>query len=144
MMRTKRKDAGIAVVFLCSLFFSLAGAALSAGEAAVVVVAPMEGVVGVSLENYLDEAFAFAAKEKATLLVISIDTPGGLVTSMRGMSQKNPCRTPSRSGLGGTARSPGRFCRSFPGPGCPRCGHGPGDEHRGCAPRYRFGAGRAR
>jgi membrane-bound serine protease (ClpP class) len=88
MIRTKRKGAGIVVAFLCSLFFSLAGQALSAGEAAVVVVAPMEGVVGVSLENFLDEAFSFAEKEKATLLVISIDTPGGLVTSMRGMSQK--------------------------------------------------------
>lgn len=88
MMRALRKSTGIGGTLLFFLLFSLAGPAFTAGEPAVVVVAPMEGIVGVSLENYLDEAFAFAGKGKASLLVISIDTPGGLVTSMRGMSQK--------------------------------------------------------
>jgi membrane-bound serine protease (ClpP class) len=72
--------------------FSLSGCAgsapLPAEKTAVIVSVPMEGVVGVSLENYLEEAFAYALKEQAALMVIGLDTPGGLVTSMRGMSQK--------------------------------------------------------
>jgi len=87
-MKTRRKRNGIAGVLLFFLLFSLAGPAFSAGEPAVVVATPMEGVVGVPLENFLDETFAFAEKEKASLLVIEIDTPGGLVSSMRSMSQK--------------------------------------------------------
>lgn len=77
-------------VFL--VVFSLSGIAesapLPAEKTAIVVSVPMEGVVGVSLENYLEEAFAYALKERAALVVIGLDTPGGLVTSMRGMSQK--------------------------------------------------------
>jgi membrane-bound serine protease (ClpP class) len=87
-MKTRRKRNGIAGALLFFLLFSLAGPAFSAGEPAVVVATPMEGVVGVPLENFLDETFAFAEKEKASLLVIEIDTPGGLVSSMRSMSQK--------------------------------------------------------
>jgi membrane-bound serine protease (ClpP class) len=76
-------------IFLLSLFllFTQLGNGKASAES-VVVFAPMEGVVGVTLENYLDEAFDFAEKERASLLIIGLDTPGGLVTSMRGMSQK--------------------------------------------------------
>jgi len=87
-MKRARKETLFGGALLFSLLLFAIGPALSAGEGAVVVAVPMEGVVGVPLENFLDEAFAFAEKEKAALMVISIDTPGGLVTSMRGMSQK--------------------------------------------------------
>lgn len=86
----KRLIKAALAVFLVviSLWGIAEGAPLPAEKTAVIVSVPMEGVVGVSLENYLEEAFAYAVKEGAALVVISLDTPGGLVTSMRGMSQK--------------------------------------------------------
>lgn len=86
-MKITRKGTLFGGALLFFLFLLAIQPAQPAIEGAVVVAVPMEGVVGVPLENFLDEAFDFAEKEKASLVVISIDTPGGLVTSMRGMSQ---------------------------------------------------------
>ncbi len=83
-----RKSILTVLLAVFTLLGGVEGQSLSAEKTAIVVSVPMEGVVGVSLENYLDEAFAYAAEEKAALVVIGLDTPGGLVTSMRGMSQK--------------------------------------------------------
>lgn len=76
------------VVLLYFLFSAVASSSVDAAGPSVVVYVPMEGVVGVPMEQYLDEAFAYSSQIKASIMVIGIDTPGGLVTSMRGMSQK--------------------------------------------------------
>lgn len=78
----------VGVVLALFIFSAYAGSAVEAAGPSVVVYVPMEGVVGVTMEQYLDEAFTYAAVTKASIMVIGIDTPGGLVTSMRGMSQK--------------------------------------------------------
>lgn len=54
----------------------------------VVLVSPLKGVVGIALESHLDEVLQAAKETRAKLLVLEIDTPGGLVSSMTEMSQK--------------------------------------------------------
>ncbi|MCF7936640.1 MAG: nodulation protein NfeD [Synergistales bacterium] len=53
-----------------------------------VAVTPMEGVVGQTMEEHLGNAVAAAEEMEAELLVLEIDTPGGLVSSMREIVQR--------------------------------------------------------
>ncbi|HJU05364.1 MAG TPA: nodulation protein NfeD [Nitrospiraceae bacterium] len=48
-----------------------------------VVIAPYEGVINPVTAEYLHEAVAFAEQAKAQALIVQLDTPGGLDTSMR-------------------------------------------------------------
>ncbi len=64
------------VVLALFIFSAYAGSAVEAAGPSVVVYVPMEGVVGVTMEQYRDEAFTYAAVPKAST-VDRIDTPGG-------------------------------------------------------------------
>src|SRR5919109_4444980 len=59
----------------------LAGAA--AAQPAPVLVVPLDGAIGPASADFVSRAIKKAAKEKAQLVVIRMDTPGGLDTSMR-------------------------------------------------------------
>jgi len=48
-----------------------------------VVLVPLEGAIGPASADFLRRSLAQAARDKAPLLVIRMDTPGGLDTSMR-------------------------------------------------------------
>lgn len=58
------------------------------GEPVVVARAAMEGVVGIALESHMEEVIKGAEDAGAALLVLVIDTPGGLSSSMRGIIQQ--------------------------------------------------------
>ncbi|HCL79629.1 MAG TPA: serine protease, partial [Synergistaceae bacterium] len=48
-----------------------------------VFTAPLEGTVGVAMEAFAEDVLTRAAAEGAELVVFRLDSPGGLVTSMR-------------------------------------------------------------
>ncbi len=50
-----------------------------------VLVVPLEGAVGPASSDFVSRAIKRGAKEKAELVVIRLDTPGGLDTSMRSL-----------------------------------------------------------
>jgi membrane-bound serine protease (ClpP class) len=57
----------------------------ASGAGSPVVVATYEGVINPVTAEYLHDALAFAEANRAQLLVVKLDTPGGLVTSMQTM-----------------------------------------------------------
>jgi membrane-bound serine protease (ClpP class) len=61
----------------------LAGAAVA--QPAPVVVVPLDGAIGPASADFVSRAIKKAAKDKAQLVVIRMDTPGGLDTSMRAL-----------------------------------------------------------
>jgi membrane-bound serine protease (ClpP class) len=70
----------------CTRFYLLIGlfglAGLSFGQSPVVLV-PLEGAIGPASADFLRRSLERAARDKAPLLIIRMDTPGGLDTSMR-------------------------------------------------------------
>jgi membrane-bound serine protease (ClpP class) len=56
-------------------------------ESGPVIVAEVKGAIGVGTGYYINDALAVAAKEKAQLVILKIDTPGGLVSATREIIQ---------------------------------------------------------
>src|SRR5512145_2347220 len=69
-----------AFYLLATLIWGVASA-----QPAPVLVVPLDGAVGPASADFVSRAIKRAAKEKAQLVVVRMDTPGGLDTSMRGL-----------------------------------------------------------
>ncbi|MEO1201776.1 MAG: nodulation protein NfeD [Pseudomonadota bacterium] len=72
-----------AVTFL-ALFLGLPLVAQAEGD---VVVLTIDGAIGVATSDYLASGLEHAEESNASLVIVNMDTPGGLVSSMRDMVQ---------------------------------------------------------
>jgi membrane-bound serine protease (ClpP class) len=70
---------------LLMLFMSLCGAVLSNQNQGSVIQLTIEDVIGPATDDYIERALDDAAKNNAELVLIRMDTPGGLDTAMRGI-----------------------------------------------------------
>lgn len=71
------------VLYLLLYLFVASMVPLSAQAAAPIVIATYEGVINPVAAEYFHDALAFAEGKRAQALVLRLDTPGGLDTSMR-------------------------------------------------------------
>ncbi len=79
----------VLIIFCLSLIFALglylpAGAAKAASESKVLII-DLEGTINPGSATYLLRGMEYARKMNAKLIVIRLDTPGGLASSMRTM-----------------------------------------------------------
>jgi membrane-bound serine protease (ClpP class) len=65
------------------VLLALVWAGSAFGQSPPVVLVPLEGAIGPASADFLRRSLERAARDKAPLLVIRMDTPGGLDTSMR-------------------------------------------------------------
>lgn len=79
----KRGLRGLGGAFLAALVVAVLAAAPAGATGDHVVVATLNGVIDPITDRYLVNAMDQAASTHATALVIALDTPGGLDTSMR-------------------------------------------------------------
>ncbi|HOO63327.1 MAG TPA: nodulation protein NfeD [Synergistaceae bacterium] len=83
----KRRNPSFRIFFLslCLFYFLVP---LSAEALTRVVVTPLRGSVGLPMERHLQEVMEEVASSKEpSLLVLELDTPGGLVSSMRSITK---------------------------------------------------------
>lgn len=85
-MRFRR--VGVVLVLLCSIGLSVQALAQAGRvDPAPVVLLDVKGAIGVGTARMIEEGFARAGSEKAGLVVLRLDTPGGLVTATRDITQ---------------------------------------------------------
>lgn len=70
---------------LWTFFLLLMAAVAAAGEVAPAVLLKMNGAVGPSTQDFIHRSLLKAVAEKAPVIILQIDTPGGLSDSMRGI-----------------------------------------------------------
>lgn len=80
----------LSAVLLLPAGFAIADEAQPEARAATSVIAKasIDGIVGIALESHLEEIMEQAEEEGAAFLLLVMDTPGGLSSSMRGVIQQ--------------------------------------------------------
>ncbi|AZO30946.1 nodulation protein NfeD [Mesorhizobium sp. M1B.F.Ca.ET.045.04.1.1] len=73
----------LAAAFVAALLFPFSSAGTAAERVAVSIA--IDGAIGPASSRQLKEALKAAAERNAAVLILQLDTPGGLVTSMREM-----------------------------------------------------------
>ncbi len=78
----------LALILLAVLAQAVEGAPVQQGDGRLVPVAEVRGVINPVMVGYLDRVISAAEAERAPLVVLTMDTPGGLDTSMREITQR--------------------------------------------------------
>lgn len=86
MTRSALLRSGLHLVLVCLVMLGLGTAQARTGQP--VVVLPVQGIIGPAVSDYLVRHLAEAARNDAELVIIELDTPGGLDTSMRAIIQE--------------------------------------------------------
>ena len=74
---------GLAAVFAAMLLLGLAGAVMAQGSSPAALTIQVDGVINPVKERYISRALQQAAARDAPLVIIQLDTPGGLGSSTR-------------------------------------------------------------
>ena len=82
-MRLARLVLLVAAFVAAAVIFSFPSSGAAGGKVALSVA--IDGAIGPASTRQLEEALDVAAKRNAAVLILQLDTPGGLVTSMREM-----------------------------------------------------------
>ena len=72
---------------LLPVLFALLWSVPSASSAAEIIELQIEGPIGVATADYVDAGIEYAVERNADLIIVNIDTPGGLVKPMRSIVQ---------------------------------------------------------
>lgn len=88
MKRTFFKILLLAVTVMMSLNYcaTVSYSSEQDGKTSLVLTTELKGVVGISMENYINKVLEQGKQENALLILFELDTPGGLVSSMRGIT----------------------------------------------------------
>jgi len=77
----------LVVIWLGGLLVGVLGAAHAQPPRGAVYLMEIEGIINPPIVNYLDRTLADAAAQEASLVIIRMDTPGGLASSTREITQ---------------------------------------------------------
>jgi membrane-bound ClpP family serine protease len=102
------------------------GQALDSGHINLVQI---QDSINPGVKDFLEHAIQQSAEENAECLIILLDTPGGLMTSMRSMVQ-DILNAPLPVVVYVSPAEPKRWPEYSPSPGY--CGNGPGYQHQCC------------
>lgn len=87
MQLSARLRVGFFMLLVCVAALGLLSGGVVAQQGARVLVFPVQGVIGPATSDYLIKGLNQAGQEAASLVVIQLDTPGGLDPSMRAIIQ---------------------------------------------------------